>query len=213
MRWDDALYTVKVCRKLPLAEVLAAYPSEEELLKEALLTDPDAEYHDVHTWFGLMEHGRLQGRPAALHACLPAVRRHRCSWGYLAQTRQHRAIIPRPSARSTGPGSCASSFRAKTACIGTLPACTETVRPARLCPLEAPGGGPARADAPPRRAGRRCRPGQNNAAQENRPDTDCCLCQGGFYKGARGSLFGGLFLLVQHLFGIACDHQFLVGSQ
>ena len=34
---DDALYTTKVCRKLPLAEGLATYPTEEELLKEALL--------------------------------------------------------------------------------------------------------------------------------------------------------------------------------
>ena len=32
---DDALYTTKVCRKLPLAEGLATYPTEEELLKEA----------------------------------------------------------------------------------------------------------------------------------------------------------------------------------
>ena len=29
---DDALYTTKVCRKLPLAEGLATYPTEEELL-------------------------------------------------------------------------------------------------------------------------------------------------------------------------------------
>ena len=34
---DDALYTARVCRKLPLAEGLATYPTEEELLTEALL--------------------------------------------------------------------------------------------------------------------------------------------------------------------------------
>ena len=61
---DDALYTVKVCRCLPLAEGLARYPNEEEQLREALLTDPDAEYHDVRTWFGLMDHDAYKTDPA-----------------------------------------------------------------------------------------------------------------------------------------------------
>ena len=61
---DDALYTVKVCRKLPLAEGLAAYPDEVGQLTEALLTDPEAEYQDVQTWFGLMEHDAYKTDPA-----------------------------------------------------------------------------------------------------------------------------------------------------
>ena len=61
---DDALYTVKVCRQLPLAEGLATYPTEEEQLREALLTDPDATVHDLRTWFGLMEHDAYKTDPA-----------------------------------------------------------------------------------------------------------------------------------------------------
>ena len=68
---DDALYTVKVCRKLPLAEGLAAYPDEEALLTEALLTDPEAEYHDVRTWFGLMEHDAYKTDPALCEVNCP----------------------------------------------------------------------------------------------------------------------------------------------
>ena len=44
---DDALYTTKVCRKLPLAEGLATYPTEEELLKEALLGAEHDDYRNV----------------------------------------------------------------------------------------------------------------------------------------------------------------------
>ena len=50
---DDALYTARVCCKLPLAEGLATYPTEEELLTEALLgaenTGPRREaVHEPH---------------------------------------------------------------------------------------------------------------------------------------------------------------------
>ena len=68
---DDALYTVKVCRKLPLAEGLASYPDEEGQLIEALLTDPDAEYHDVRTWFGMMEHDAYKTDPALCEVTCP----------------------------------------------------------------------------------------------------------------------------------------------
>lgn len=61
---DDALYTVKICRKLPLAQGLAAYPDVETELKNALMTDPDAVYHDVQTFFGRMNHDDYKNDPA-----------------------------------------------------------------------------------------------------------------------------------------------------
>lgn len=60
---DDALYTVRVCRKLPLAQGLAAYPDEKEQLVQALLTDPEAEYHDLRCWFGLLDHDAYKADP------------------------------------------------------------------------------------------------------------------------------------------------------
>ena len=54
---DDALYTTKVCRKLPLAEGLATYPTEEELLKEALLgAEPNPAARDIRLFMNRMEH-------------------------------------------------------------------------------------------------------------------------------------------------------------
>lgn len=52
----DALYTVKVARLLPLAESLRAYPTEDQLLQEALLTDPAASYYDVQIFRDRLEH-------------------------------------------------------------------------------------------------------------------------------------------------------------
>ena len=52
---DDALYTAKICRKLPLAEGLAAYPTEEEQLREALL-DADAAARDVRVFMDRLDH-------------------------------------------------------------------------------------------------------------------------------------------------------------
>lgn len=68
---DDALYTVKICRKLPLAEGLAGYPDEEALLTEALLTDPDAETYDVKTFFGRLNHDDYKMDPALCHVVCP----------------------------------------------------------------------------------------------------------------------------------------------
>lgn len=59
---DDALYTAKICRKLPLAEGLAAYPTEEEQLIEALLGN-DVEARDVRTWLGLLDHDAYRNDP------------------------------------------------------------------------------------------------------------------------------------------------------
>lgn len=48
----DALYTVDVCKKLDLEKGLAAYPTEEELMREGLCTDPEGEYRDIRYFFG-----------------------------------------------------------------------------------------------------------------------------------------------------------------
>ncbi|MDD4851232.1 MAG: exonuclease domain-containing protein [Gemmiger sp.] len=61
---DDALYTVKVCRKLNLAAGLEAYPREDALLREGLLVDPEAQYYDVQTFFGHLGHDDYKNDPA-----------------------------------------------------------------------------------------------------------------------------------------------------
>ena len=48
---DDALYTARVCRKLPLAEGLATYPTEEELLTE----ESGREFFAGQSWCGVAE--------------------------------------------------------------------------------------------------------------------------------------------------------------
>ncbi len=52
---DDALYTTRICRKLPLAEGLATYPTDEELLREALLGD-DTAARDVQVFPDRLDH-------------------------------------------------------------------------------------------------------------------------------------------------------------
>ena len=52
---DDALYTARICRKLPLAEGLATYPTDEELLREALLGD-DTAARDVRVFPDRLDH-------------------------------------------------------------------------------------------------------------------------------------------------------------
>ena len=62
---DDALYTVRVCQKLPLAEGLAAWPDEDAQLREALLgPDGTPGAQDVRTFFGLMDHDAYKNDPA-----------------------------------------------------------------------------------------------------------------------------------------------------
>ena len=59
---DDALYTAQICRRLPLAEGLATYPTEEELLREALLgTDKTA--RDVRVFMERLEHDDYRNAP------------------------------------------------------------------------------------------------------------------------------------------------------
>ena len=71
---DDALYTARVCRKLPLAEGLATYPTEEELLTEALLgaenTGRDVQLFmnlTADDWLDACGLGGVKKRHAAVH--------------------------------------------------------------------------------------------------------------------------------------------------
>jgi len=68
---DDALYTVKVCRKLPLAESLAAYPSPEQQLENALL-DPAVPAQDVRFFWGILDHDAYKNDPALATVRCPA---------------------------------------------------------------------------------------------------------------------------------------------
>ena len=60
---DDALYTVRIAKLLPLAEALRAYPTEDAQLREALLTDPAAAYYDVATFPGRLDHDDYKNDP------------------------------------------------------------------------------------------------------------------------------------------------------
>ena len=69
---DDALYTTKICRKLPLAEGLATYPTERELLVEALLgQEPDHAALDVQLFMNRMEHDDYRNVPELYQASCP----------------------------------------------------------------------------------------------------------------------------------------------
>ena len=69
---DDALYTTKVCRKLPLAEGLATYPTEEELLKEALLgAEPNPAARDIRLFMNRMEHDDYRNVSELTEAACP----------------------------------------------------------------------------------------------------------------------------------------------
>ena len=67
---DDALYTARVCRKLPLAEGLATYPTEEELLTEALLGAENTG-RDVQLFMNRMEHDDYRSVPELYQASCP----------------------------------------------------------------------------------------------------------------------------------------------
>lgn len=69
---DDALYTTKVCRKLPLAEGLATYPTEEELLKGALLgAEPNPAARDIRLFMNRMEHDDYRNVSELTEAACP----------------------------------------------------------------------------------------------------------------------------------------------
>ena len=67
---DDALYTAKICRKLPLAEGLATYPTEEELLTEALLGSEKTGC-DVQLFMNRLEHDDYRNLPELYKANCP----------------------------------------------------------------------------------------------------------------------------------------------
>lgn len=61
---DDALYTVKVCARLSaFRDALLAYPREDELLKEALFTDPNASYYGFAAFHGRLRHDDYKTDP------------------------------------------------------------------------------------------------------------------------------------------------------
>lgn len=69
---DDALYTTKVCRKLPLTEGLATYPTEGELLKEALLgAEPNPAARDIRLFMNRMEHDDYRNVSELTEAACP----------------------------------------------------------------------------------------------------------------------------------------------
>lgn len=69
---DDALYTAKICRKLPLAEGLATYPTEEELLREALLgAQPNPAARDIRLFMNRLEHDDYRNVPELTQAACP----------------------------------------------------------------------------------------------------------------------------------------------
>ena len=54
---DDALYTTKICRRLPLAQGIAEYPDPAAQLTAALLNNTDTETYDIQTYFDRLDHG------------------------------------------------------------------------------------------------------------------------------------------------------------
>ena len=69
---DDALYTTKVCRKQPLAEGLATDPTEEELLKEALLgAEPNPAARDIRLFMNRMEYDDYRNVSELTEAACP----------------------------------------------------------------------------------------------------------------------------------------------
>lgn len=104
---DDALYTARVCRKLPLAEGLATYPTEEELLTEALLGAENTG-RDVKLFMNRMEHDDYRSVPELYQAgCLSAA--HRCKTTRSGSSAATRATLPEQPAPTAGTGICALS--------------------------------------------------------------------------------------------------------
>ena len=66
---DDALYTVKICRRLPLWDGLAAYPTDDELLVKAL--NPSSGAVDIQIFNGLMDHDAYKNDPALSRVTCP----------------------------------------------------------------------------------------------------------------------------------------------
>lgn len=117
---DDALYTAKICRKLPLAEGLATYPTEEELLTEALL-GAEKTGRDVKLFMNRMEHDDYRNEPELNQAACPecgAPLQNDEVW----LKRGNTGYFTRQPAHAAGTITCGSSSAAAMVCIGALPA-------------------------------------------------------------------------------------------
>ncbi len=68
---DDALYTVRVCAHLPLAEGLARYPDPAAQLIEALGAGLAAPVQDVRFWAGRLDHDDYKNDPGLYTAPCP----------------------------------------------------------------------------------------------------------------------------------------------
>lgn len=68
---EDAMYTARVCQRLPLAQGIAAYPTPADQLTAALLSGVDAEVYDVKTWFGRLEHDAYRLDPEMSRVACP----------------------------------------------------------------------------------------------------------------------------------------------
>ena len=68
---DDALYTTKICRRLPLAQGIAEYPDPAAQLTAALLNNTDTETYDIQTYFDRLDHDAYKNDPALYQVGCP----------------------------------------------------------------------------------------------------------------------------------------------
>lgn len=68
---DDALYTTKICRRLPLAQGIAEYPDPAAQLTAALLNNTDTETYDIQTYFDRLDHDAYKNDPALYQVSCP----------------------------------------------------------------------------------------------------------------------------------------------
>ena len=128
---DDALYTVRIARLLPLADALRAYPSPDAQLREALLTDPSANYYDVQ----IFPDGWITTTTKTTRRCAGSTARcaaRRWTWARSGSSGATPATIPRPTARCTGRGFCGSSCPRRDGLHWNFARCIEVARPDAL---------------------------------------------------------------------------------
>ena len=68
---DDALYTTKICRRLPLAQGIAEYSDPAAQLTAALLNNTDTETYDIQTYFDRLDHDAYKNDPALYQVGCP----------------------------------------------------------------------------------------------------------------------------------------------
>ena len=141
---DDALYTVRIARLLPLADALRAYPSPDAQLREALLTDPSADYYDVQIFPDRLDHDDYKNDPALCGVDCPGRGRD------LAQAGQHRLLYPGrlPGARAVVSAVQAVPPRRPALEFRPLHRGRPPRRPGKVPPPESPPGGPLKKAQP-----------------------------------------------------------------